>query len=149
MGVREKCSTGNYIYCGVPGSPFLSKTGLILARIFHFDSLLVCMCLAIALRKSCDVLEGKRPVSRRGLEPRWFLGDPAPLALNNIYKENSLLGTFQAILRGFFFLVNLHQFDTEPVPKLYISVANQMHDKSWYWRKRLQSDAHFLPKICN
>ncbi len=40
-------------YCGVPGSPCLSKTGLILARIFHFNGLSVCICLVRAWRMPC------------------------------------------------------------------------------------------------
>ncbi len=41
-----------FMYCGVPGSPCLSKTGLILAHIFHFNSLSVCTRLVKALRTS-------------------------------------------------------------------------------------------------
>ncbi len=41
------------IYCGMPGSSLLSKTGLILARIFHFNSLSVCIHLLKALHTYC------------------------------------------------------------------------------------------------
>ena len=66
-------------YCGVPGSPCLSKTGLILARIFFFkffSSLSVCTHL--------ERVTASWPVSRRGPEPRRFFGDPASLASDNI-----------------------------------------------------------------
>ncbi len=56
--------------------PALVKTGLILARIFHFNGLYG--------------LQGEQPVSRRGLEPRRFFGDPTPLARDNTYVNIKL-----------------------------------------------------------
>ncbi len=42
------------VYCGMPGSPCLSKTGLISARIFLiFNNLSICIRLVKALHKSC------------------------------------------------------------------------------------------------
>ena len=64
-------------YCGMPGSPCLSKTGLMLARILNFLSgLSICVLLLLSTY----------PLFRR--DSRWgylFFGDPASLARNNIY----------------------------------------------------------------
>ncbi len=69
------------LYCGVPGSPCLSKTALVLARIFSFlIGLSVCIHLDKVLRSPVDGLKGPWPVCRRSPEPRQFFGDPALLA---------------------------------------------------------------------
>ena len=70
------------LYCGVPGSPCLSKTGLIVARIFCFFSGI--HLGSVRPSPPVDGLKGPWPVSRRCPEPRRFFGDPALLAHDNI-----------------------------------------------------------------
>ncbi len=68
------CTEKNYIYCCVPSSPCLSKTGLILARIFNFNGLSVCIRLVRTLRMSWRLLTSVRtspPIDRlKGLTAR-------------------------------------------------------------------------------
>ncbi len=64
------------IYCDVPGSPCLSKTGLMVGESFSiFGS------LSLGL-----------PVSCRWLEPRWFAGDLNALAQDNILSRATFPG---------------------------------------------------------
>ena len=63
----------------------LSKTGLMLARIFQF--LVVCQYMYM-LSPAIYGLKGHWPVSRRVPEPRRFYGDPGSLACDNIYIDS-------------------------------------------------------------
>ncbi len=60
-------------YCGVPGSPCLSKTGLMTRHVGH-----------MRFYPPVDGLKGHWSVSRRGPEPKRFFGDPISLARDNI-----------------------------------------------------------------
>ncbi len=61
------------MYCDVPGSPCLSKTGSVYGPFFLTDQRIT------------------GPVSCRCLEPGWFVGDPTPLARESImyYQQSS------------------------------------------------------------
>ena len=63
----------------MPGSPCLSKTGPVVGPSFQF---------------LVNGLEDPWPVSRRCLKPRWFVGDPTSLALDNIYFHYRTLLSF-------------------------------------------------------
>ncbi len=63
-----------YNYCDVPGSPCLSKAGPMYGPFFLTDQRI------------------PGPVSCRCPEPRWFVGDPIPLACGNITFMNTLPG---------------------------------------------------------
>ncbi len=66
--------------------PALVKIGLVLARLFHFCSLLVRIHFVKVLRMPSPPvyeLKGERTVSHRGSEIWRLYGDPAPLAHDN------------------------------------------------------------------
>ncbi len=62
-----------YIYCDMPGSPCLSKTGPVYGPFFF---------LGLVHLWTDQRIPG--PVSCRCPEPRWFVGDPTPLARDNM-----------------------------------------------------------------
>ena len=75
-------------YCDVPGSPCLSKTGPVYGPFFFLVHLW-----------TDQRIPG--PVSCCCLEPGWFVGDPTPLARDNIYVPR--------LIRNWF-LITLHSF---------------------------------------
>ena len=88
-------------YCDVPGSPCLSKTGIVVGPSFSIFG-------SYRFRPPVNGPKDPWPVSCRCPEPRWFVGNPTSLARDNIYGQVTSKSQYLYFVKAFLFIMSEH-----------------------------------------